>query len=155
MRALSAQEIVVELLSTYRDVAGAGERGEGSDRADDRLLLMSPLYHEGTYAELERCLHVLRCRERALHWHVAERYLRSTRRVTLGCPGCGRPTPEGAQHSHHDGLRTRRFERGRIVELRWHPHVDLRKVDAGVDWLVREHRGTPYLPREIFLLVAS
>jgi hypothetical protein len=54
VRAITAHDVVVELLRTYPEVCGAGERGEGSDRADDRLLLMSPLWHEGSYRELHR-----------------------------------------------------------------------------------------------------
>ena len=82
MRALSAQEVIVELLRTYPEVCGAGERGEGSDRSDDRVLLMNPLWHAGSYAELHRCLLSMRERERVLYWHTAER--------SLSLPGLGR-----------------------------------------------------------------
>jgi hypothetical protein len=155
VRALTSREIVVELLRTYADACGPGELGEGSDGADDRLLLMSRLWHQGSYRELGRCLLIMRAREPRLYWHTAHRYLRVTTRITLGCPGCGKATREGTRHTHHDGFRSRRFERGRIVEERWHPRVDLRLVDEGIAWLVREHRGPPQLPPELFALVAA
>jgi len=155
VRALSAQEVVVELLRTYPEVCGAGERGEGSDRADDRLLLMSRLWHEGSYRELHRCLLLVRERERSFYWHVAERYLRPRRRRTLGCPECQQETRTGERHEHYANGRRQRLERQPFLQDVWHPRVELRKVEAGIDWIVAEHRGVPYLPRELFLLVAS
>ena len=155
MRPLSAQEVVVELLRTYPEVCGAGERGEGSDRADDRLLLMSRLWHEGSYRELHRCLLDMREREKSLYWHTAERYLRLRRRRTVGCPECRMETRPGERHEHYANGRRQRFERQPFLQEVWHRDVELTKVDAGVDWLVHEHRGAPFLPREIFLLVAS
>jgi hypothetical protein len=155
VRALTAQEVIVELLRSYNEVCGPGERGEGADACDDRILMMSPLWREGSYAELYRCLYEMRQRERALYWHVAERYLRLRQRRAIGCPECRQETREGVRHTHFaNGARTR-FERQPFLQDVWHPGVELRKVDAGIDWLVHEHRGTPYLPREIFLLVAS
>jgi hypothetical protein len=155
VRALTAHETIVEMLRSYNEVCGPGERGEGSDPSDDRVLMMNPLWSQGSYAELYRCLYEMRNEELALYWHVAERYLRLRHRRTIGCPECRLETRDGVRHTHFaNGARTR-FERQPFLQEVWDPRVDLRKVDAGVDWLVREHRGTPYLPGEIFLLVAS
>jgi hypothetical protein len=93
--------------------------------------------------------------EPSLYWHTAERYRRSRSRRTIGCPECRQETREGVRHTHSANGRRTRFERQPFLQDVWHPDVDLRKVDAGIDWLVHEHRGTPYLRREIFLLVAS
>ena len=150
------------MLRTYSDVCGAGEKGAGSDASDDRLFEMSRLWREGTYAELHRCLLLMRearpdpdPRGRSLYWHVSERYLRVQRRVALGCPGCGQATRDGVRHEHRDGTKNRRYDRGPIVQEVWRPGVNLERVDLGVDWLVRTHRGPPYLPAELYSLVAA
>lgn len=158
------------MLRTYVDVSGAGDRGEGSDVSDDRLLMCNPLWHQGSFAELFRCLYEMRRQKpqpdengHSLYWHVSHRYLRVETRITLGCPGCGIATREGTRHSHHDGTQVKRFDRGPIVEERWHKGVDLSKVQisernprpVAIDWIVREHRGSPFLPLELYRLVAA
>lgn len=138
------------------DVCGAGDMGQGSGEiTDDRLLMMSPLWSAGSYAELYRCLYEMRTREKALYWHVSHRYLRATRRQTQGCPGCNKATREGTRHTHHDGFRPRRFDRGFIIEERFNPRVDEAKVAQGVTWIVKEHRGPPQLPPELYALLAA
>ena len=156
MRALTAHEVVVEMLRSYSDVCGQGERGAGSDRSDDRILMMSPLWAEGSYAELYRCLYVMREKAPSLYWHTAERYLRLRRRRTEGCPECRQATKPGTRHTHYvKNLGRIRFERGFILQEVWHPGVDEAKVAQGVDWIVGEHRGPPFLPLELYRLVAA
>jgi hypothetical protein len=163
LRALTPHEVIVEMLRSYNDVCGPGERGEGSDRSDDRLLLMHPLWSQGSYAELYRAMYELRSQQVRLEpgdrytlwWHVAERYLRVQKRITEGCPGCGQATRKGTRHEHKDGSRNRRYDRGLIVQEVHRSEVDLKRVERGVDWLVREHRGPPMLPAELYLLVAA
>ena len=155
MRTLSPHEVVVEMLRTYVDVCGAGERGEGSDHSDDRVLTMNPLWGEGSYAELHRCLYELREQEQNLYWNVAERFLRMRHRRTFGCPECLQETNAGTRHVHHVHGQRLRFEPGPILQELWHPAVRLERVDLGVEWIVREHRGAPFLPFELYLLVAA
>lgn len=155
MRTLSSNEIIVAMLEFYMELCGPGDMGAGSDYPDSRPLQYHPLWLQGSFFELARCLLLMRDEEKHLYWNVAERYLRATTRITMGCPGCGKATSEGIRHSHHDGMRARRFDRGRIVEHRWHPRVDLAKVDAGISWIAAEHRGPPYLPTELYALLAA
>jgi hypothetical protein len=156
LRTLTPYEVVVEMLRSYNEVCGPGERGEGSDVSDDRLLMMNPLWSLGSYAELYRCMYLMRERERHLYWNVAERYLRVRRRRTVGCPECGQETREGIRHVHHvANLGNIRFERGPIVQELWHPGVDEDKVQNGVGWIVKEHRGPPFLPLELYRLRAA
>lgn len=152
MRPPTSHEIVVTMLSTYHLVHGPGDTGQGSgDITDDRLLLMNPLWSEGSFPELTRCLVEMRGRERRMYWHVAERYLRRRRKqVRDHCPFCRRPAE--SVHTHHVNGRTERFKPTDIIVDVWHPRVELALVDQGVDWIVTEHRGPPFLPRELYEL---
>lgn len=143
------------MLRSYEDVCGPGDRGQGSGEiTEDRLLLMNPLWREGSFPELTRCLIEMRGREKPLYWHVAERYLRARRRqVRDHCPVCLCPTDTVHTHHHH-GL-TQRFTPTDVIVEVWHAKVDLAKVERGVDWLVTEHRGPPFLPRELYDMVAA
>lgn len=155
MRTLSAHEIVVEMLRSYSEVCGPGEKGAGSDLSDDRILMLNPLWSQGSYAELYRCLYLMREREANLYWHTAERYIRATTRITQGCSECRQETRPGTRHTHFvDGSKLRP-ERGPIVQEVWRRGVDLGKVEAGVEWIVREHNGPPYLPQELYSLIAA
>ena len=151
---LSRKELLVELLRTYHDVQ-LPELGMGSDSSDDRVLLMSHLWHQGSYKELHRSLYVMRAERPAEYWHVAERYLRCTRRQTVGCPECGQWTPENIRHRHYINGRHQKVERGPIIEERWHRKVDAVSLERGLDYLSTEFRGEPFLPDEIYRLVAA
>lgn len=158
----------MELLRTYHDVQ-LPELGMGSDSSDDRVLLMSKLWHEGSYKELHRALYVMRAERPSEYWHVAERYLRCTRRQTMGCPECGQWTPEHVNHHKHRNKLTGKPEkvhRGPIVEERWNPRVEwcdkcvLGKacscaLGRGLEYLSLEFRGEPFLPAELYKLVAA
>ena len=77
--ALSAEDRVVELLRTY---AEAREAWDG--RADGNgVLLMPSMWNEGSYAELERRLAVMREQQRPLWWHVNHRYRFGTSRLIM------------------------------------------------------------------------
>ena len=56
---------VVGPLLTMRDVAEAWDARSGGGG----VKLMPSMWHEGSYAELERVLHLLRDREWVLWWH--------------------------------------------------------------------------------------
>lgn len=80
---MTREEQVITLLRTL-DVVLSGDGGDGrSDRWDDRLLLLSPTYHRGSYAELERVLTEMRAAHDPIpqwRWHALRRYRYSARR---------------------------------------------------------------------------
>lgn len=152
---LRPSDIVIAMLEHYMDLCGPGDMGSGTSYPDSRPLQYHPLWKQGTFFELARCLLLMREEQPRLYWHTAERYLRVETRITMGCPGCGKATREGDRHTHHDGMQTRRFDRSRIVEKRWHPDVDPKVVEQGIEWIVCCHRGPPYLPDELYALVAA
>lgn len=152
---LTRKELLVELLRSYHDACSAGDIGEGSGSLGDRLLLMSEEWHEGSYSELHRALCVMRAERPAEYWHVAERYLRCTRRQTMGCPECRQYTREGIRHVHYVNGRGQKVERTRIIEERWNPRVSEYALSRGLDYLSTEFRGEPFLPKAIYEVVAS
>lgn len=148
MRQLTSQEIVLELLRTYRDVAdtlnGAGDwigRGPGS-----RYLDRPPHhpYHAGSYRTLEQILVEMRDREPTLYRPVADTYLRGSRRIVE--------------------VRVKRKAKNNktvtMIERRSVPltHVDADLLDQGVRWITREfaEKSLPhYLPREVLQAVCA
>lgn len=151
------------MLQTYLEACGPGDRGQGSGEiGEDRLLLMNPWWRLGSYPELTRCLVAMRGEEAQLYWHLAERYFRVTRRQVQGrCPVCHVATVNVHTHVVR-GLR-QRFRPTDVIEERWHPRVDRSLVEISaanpeppaIDWLVTRHRGPPYLPQELYDLVAA
>ncbi len=160
MRHLSQRETIIELARTLNNARDAdGLTDEPSGDRSDRLLLNAYIYHQGSYAELERCLYRLRDWHQECYWHFTERYLASERRQTLGCPECGQATEAGVQHMHRVNRKLRKVERGPIIEERWHSDVDLARVDRALDFLVidwaRHEARPPQLPVELFQVLAA
>ena len=148
MRQLSSQEIVLELLRTYRDVVdtlnGASDwigRGPGS-----RYLDRPPHhpYHTGSYKTLETILMEMRTREPTMYAAVADTYLRSARRII-------------------EVKITRKAKNNKTVTLieraqsRSYPWTH-RLLDRGVTWITREFqqkRLAHFLPREVYEAVCA
>lgn len=149
MREPTPRDIIVAMLNTYHDVCGPGDIGQGSgDTTDDRLLLMNPLWREGSFPELTRCLVQMRALERRLYWHVSQRYLwRRRKQARDHCPICKQPAR--TVHTHHVRGSRQSFKPTDVIVEIWNPKVDLVLVEHGIDWLLAEHRGPPYLPREL------
>jgi hypothetical protein len=151
---LTSADIIRAMLRSYQDVCGPGDRSGGGDPSDDRILLMNPLWRMGTFPELTRCLVEQRGREPQLYWHISHRYLRVVRRqVREHCPVC--KLPSQAVHTHYAHGQRQRFKPTDVVLEVWHPRVDARLVDQGIDWLVEEHRGPPFLPSELYAMIAA
>jgi len=157
---LSQRETIIELTRTLSEARDAdGLTGEPSGDRSDRLLLLSHIYHQGSYAELERCLCRLRDWHQGCYWHFTQRYAAIERRQTLGCPECGRATEVGVQHIHRVNRKSRKVARGPIIEERWHPGVDMTRVDRALDFLEadwkRHEVRPPQLPVELFQVLAA
>lgn len=151
---MTRRQTVIELLKTLTEVREPLGPAGSESRAghDSRLLLMTPEYTEGTYAELERCLKLMREKEPVWHWHVSERYIRSV----------SKPEDVIVSERRKSGKRVKVKQR-QVVE-RWHAKVDVCrvcrgsaccKVQRGVSWILAHHRGKPRLPKEIERLVAA
>jgi hypothetical protein len=152
---LTSHDIIRAMLRSYQDVCGPGDRSGGADPSDDRILLMNPLWRMGTFPELTRCLIEQRSREPQLYWHISHRYLRAERRqVRDHCPVCRQPSKTVHTHRDKHGL-TLRYQPTDVMLEVWHPRVEARLVDRGIDWLVEEHRGPPFLPSELYAMIAA
>lgn len=73
VKSLTPRDLVVELLTTLHEAEVGFNPGNG----DDGVKLMPTLYKEGSYAELERCLDLMRdtVQWHQSWWHVTQRYL--------------------------------------------------------------------------------
>ena len=149
-----AEQRVIGLLRTLRLAAEAwDERSHGGGPR-----LMPSLWHEGSYAELERVLHVMRDgdpRARQLWWHVNARYVWNDERVArVECrrtrqgpvviaPECSEVAVVLELHSRYAHVRLRE----------WSPAVVETLVAAGVRELAtrmyRGDHGRVVLPREL------
>ena len=148
---MSRRETVIALLESLEDVT-LSESGGGSGSRGDRLLLLSGLYHKGSYADLERCLKLLEQRSPSVFAHVRERYLH--RRIrTIDCP-YKRTTkglvPKIPPHTNLEGLPAAldgKLARVRVAQ--WSPWVRMRKVDLGVTYLTETMNDPVQLPVEL------
>lgn len=148
MRQLTSQEIVLELLRTYRDVVdtlnGASDwigRGPGS-----RYLDRPPYhpYHTGSYKTLEQILVEMRAREPIMYAAVADTYLRGSRRII----------EVKIKRKAKNNKTVTLIERRSVPIAR----VDAQLLDRGVAWIAREFQERSlahYLPREVYEAVCA
>lgn len=174
---LTPVDVVVVLFRTLDD-AILGERGNGTDRASDRILLFDDLFHAtcGTaclyrwpaavcispYAELLRLtrrpgpMHAAVGYER---WNVMQRYRWCDRRPMKVRVQRGSYVLEPNQAVlGDDGKRkrgTRQSDWPELIVETWAPAVDPAAVIVGLEWLV-EHFAVPLqLPKEVRKAVAA
>jgi hypothetical protein len=155
---VTARGTLSALLDTYQDALDAVQRngdirGGGNESV---VLLMSNLWHEGSYAELERGLKDMRANSPVLYWNVAETYTRAPTKLTTGCPVCKQETTQ--RHRHKDGATFKKVAPQRISIRVVSKAVRPVLVQDGITWLERwfEARGvTPFLPRELYESVAA
>jgi hypothetical protein len=165
---LTQRETVVALLETYRDVLLPDLPAVGSItlRADSRLLQLNKLYHDGSYAELERVLKWMRNQGyqqayegvalHKLHWHVMEWYIRAEK-VRRNVPRTMKKSGKVVQLRDVEG---RLVTTPKIVYRR-HKDAREKKVDLGVDWMllswdkVNPKGRRPQLPRDLLEVLAA
>lgn len=152
----SKRQTIIVLLETYRDVIGVQSSATAGEReADSRALEYSNAYRQGSYAELEQLMGRMRTEAQSLHWHLSERYLRSTRKPQPVTRTGNRWTIHTNQAViGEDTTKKRKGKyRGEVTETRivetWNPKVRQGKVDRGLDWLTRHWRGHCRLPTDL------
>jgi len=159
-------EVLKEMLSRYHDARSTHGRtfGSGETRNESAILTFDPFTWTREYRELERCLGELR---RLAHgrrpiiakgvsaskawWHLRERYLacRVERREihthkTRGGHRVPKRLPQNMEVLSRPTLL--KGDRVAVVVRVWDPGVDMVVVEAAVEWLAGEFRGTPALP---------
>jgi len=156
--ALTRRQRIVRLLSTYRDVVAPRTSDLGvSAEHGDRILLMPPAYHEGSYRELERCLLRLRVRFPRLDWQVRARYFESEQKTRALARRSGGWVGLGENERIVGTPVQTLYGKGnyRAFVESWDPHVDPVRVARGVDLIEKWWRGDPQLPREIWEAIAA
>jgi hypothetical protein len=165
-RTLAPRETVVYLLETYPDVLLSERDGVAGATRESRELHLSKMFHEGSYAELERTLKWMRNQgwQKAvdgvalhkLHWHVMEWYIRSER-VRREIPKTAKKNGKVVVLRDKDGKPVTTP----MMVYRRHPDVRQARVELGVTWLV-EHWDEanpegrrPQLPRELWEVMAA
>jgi hypothetical protein len=157
MRPLTRRDTLIELIRSLEDVL-LDENGSPGDRRDSRILKHHPLYHQGSYAELERTLRLCRDRQPVSYWHLAERYIRCRRRHLDVKVVNGRyqlPSYTAAQYDNSGRFKGKTLTVKDVQVETWNPAVRLGKVDRALDFLSHQFRGAPTLPREILDAVAA
>jgi hypothetical protein len=154
----SSRDILLALLDSFVDARDALHRDAelGHNAPDSVCLLFGPLWHEGSYAQLERALIDMRSQQPVLYWHIAERFTRCTSKRAWGCPQCKRITNQKC--AHRDGGLRRKYEPTWISVKAVSFAVKEDAVEAGIAWLDRwfaERKLTPYLPDELFARLAA
>lgn len=150
---LSAQrriELLRELLTTYRDVAETFRTGERCSAEAAWGLKMPQLYNAGSYRKLDGYLCALHSLLPVAWWHLTERYLRSTRRLTIASKS--KKSKSGWKIAANEAVLSERLiptgavPRYWVIIERWNPKVDLRKVDDALAVLERAWKGPIRLP---------
>ena len=167
-RSDSRTETLHEMLLRYPE-ARAQAKGEGGrgGQFSSAILVFDPLTWTAEFRELDRCLQMLRSQAQArgpmvarnvtagqAWWNLSHRYLlcqlvrkeihthktRAGHRVPRKLPAnmevVSRPT---LMHG----------EKASMLVRVWDRKVDPDKVRAALEWIGREFRGTPSLPREM------
>jgi hypothetical protein len=139
--------VLLEYLVDVREGLPETERR----RSDEMLALMCEAWNSPPYQELERLLPLMRWAEPVVYWHVAERWLRYGEVRRAWCRKCGEhPAGQaGKVHSHPPGKAV--TLEPRIVRS-WHPALDPRLADRGVEWLARHFRVEPDLPKAVLMV---
>ena len=136
----------VRILLEYLVEVREGIRETKFRRDGEYLDLMCQAWNEPAYQELERLLPLLRWADPSLYWHVCERWLRYGEVRRAWCRKCG-PHP-----AHHSG-RVHAHPPGKAVTLvprivrSWHPDMDPKIAERGVEWLASHFRVEPELPK--------
>jgi hypothetical protein len=141
MRELQPRDRVVELLRTLREAREDWHWGSGGGGVH----LMPSTYTEGSYAELERLLAVMRSSQRLLWWHTAYRYIYgATPTIVVN----SRKTIKGREPvmpPRCELLISGEWVGGNLMVAKvytWSERVDPRFVNEGVDWLLDNlHEG--------------
>ena len=150
---MTTRDRITVLLEYLLDVReGLPERERG--RSDELLALMCKAWNSAPYQELERLLPLLRQAEPELYWHLAERWLRYGEARRAWCRKCGfHPAAEiGKIHAHPPG---RAVALRPVIERSWHPRMDPRLAERGVDWLLQHFRLEPELPKAVIVCEAE
>ena len=164
-RELASAKVRVLLTSLTDVLPAAGiakiDGAPGHAESGSVALQFDPVFREGSYSELLRCLGRLREAERLLHAAVRGRYLLAERRVltltvrrhrwgaTIDCP----PGVEVVS-----GMAGITGKHARALCRVWSPSVDLEAAAEGVDWLAGDMFGGRWheieVPGEMMELVA-
>ena len=154
MRTLTHRQTLIELLRTHHDARTAWDTRSGGGGA----LLMPSLYHEGSYAELERRLADMRDDQlyRQRWWHLSHRYRWGiVRRDTVPCRRTRRgPIPRLRPHTELVSAGPIHGQRMSCLVYEWRPDVQPHQVELALDHLLATmHGGLSYrimLPPEVF-----
>lgn len=162
---------MVALLDTYndaRETLQAGAKGEGGGG----YLQMPNLWHQGSYADLERTLLVMRALGqkgsimeygtgqrmslRIAYWHVDQWWISAERRVARACPWCVENKPAGYRGKFYNLPHTHPNKKGKTVEIEptkapirdiiRHRDANETKAHAGAQWIADRMPGSPQLP---------
>lgn len=169
---LTAQQRVVHLLRSLNDA----KNDYGETSTGDGVRLMPSGYHEGSYAELERVLALMRgclpgCGRKRPgvayrhlgaclaypYWHVAERYLRGdTQTIEVGVV-IRRGGSELLIPRHCElviGQAVSGVKTARVRVYRWNPIVKQREIERGVRWITQTmydgRRSKIQLPDDLY-----
>jgi hypothetical protein len=72
---LTRRERILLLLRTYQDAFEESKSAAGSGRLESRLLGHGPVWHQGSYVDLQDWLERLKERSPSVHWHTLELYV--------------------------------------------------------------------------------
>lgn len=163
LKPLTRFETVVALLDTYHDAQETLQAGANMGDGDGGYLTMPNLWHQGSYAELERVLRTMRSLAKqkvvrytdngaektmplgTAYWHAREWWIDSTCRIALACPNCppaDRKRFERLPHKHKGKPNKPILVR----DLARHPDAREVKAMAGAQWIADQMRGSPQLP---------
>lgn len=153
MRALTPRDLVIELLKTLDLAMTSWDSGSSGDG----VRVMPSLYHEGSYAELQRRLREMRD-SRDWHtpwWHVVERYLREPDSVVVSfrrtVKGPKPNMPPRTELVFVEEILDSKWMRVRCY--RWTSAVEPRFVEAGVNRLTATMYGGDtqriHLPKDL------
>lgn len=67
--------LLLHTLNDIREPETSNNDNTGHTKPGSRTLMFSPLYHAGSYPQLERCLDQLRQQAPRIHWHVVRHYV--------------------------------------------------------------------------------
>lgn len=133
-----------DLLDRSGDIAYSGQHSSV-------MLVHSRLFTD-SFRELERCLRAMRDLEPRLYHAVAERYLRSVRRMAcvrrragkwlIGANQAVAGVPADVGYTEHFA----KTWEGTVTLVTWNGGVDQERVQQGLEWLSEQFRGSPCLP---------